>query len=155
MLICDLGFEENYLPLKVPLFALASKGIYIYSDGLCGDWPQLRLPARCFQKSSIIDRRMWKEWKEIVAWFRGTEEASTPDQSAVDGLMRLVAATTMASLHEAQQRQNNPPHLSDAAPPPSEREEQAAAVPPKAKGPASTQPPAKPQSDKQPPPGGH
>jgi len=98
---------------------------------------------------------MWKEWKEILAWFRGTEEASTPDQSAMDGLMRLVAATTMASLHEAQQRRENPPHLSDAAPLPSERAEQNDAAPPAQEERDAKLPPAKRQSDEQKPPGGH
>lgn len=66
--------------------------------------------------------------------------------------MRLVAATTMASLHEAQQRQENPPHLSDLAPLPSEQEEQTAVVPPAKE---AELPPATRQSDEQEPPGGH
>lgn len=73
---------------------------------------------------------MWNDLKEILSWLRADGEASTPEQSSVDSLMRLVAMSTMASLHEAQQRRENPPHLSDAAPAPEDGEQAAESASP-------------------------
>lgn len=95
---------------------------------------------------------MWNEWKEILAWFKGTEEASTPDQSAMDGLMRLVAATTMASLNEARQMRENPPHLSDSTPPPVDQDEQPQIAPVPEDKENKTSSGASRQTDEQPPP---
>lgn len=57
---------------------------------------------------------MWSDLKSIMAWFQGAEEPAEQNQDkGMAGLMRLVAASTMASIRHAQERQGNEPYASD------------------------------------------
>ncbi|MCB0554129.1 MAG: hypothetical protein KDD02_11300 [Phaeodactylibacter sp.] len=66
---------------------------------------------------------MLKNLKEILRWLRGEDEAYTPADAPVAGLMRLVALSAMASVAELKQRQEDEAPASpdsDEAPAPSE-----------------------------------
>ncbi len=60
---------------------------------------------------------MWSDLKSIIAWFQGTEEPEEqPQDKGMAGLMRLVAASTMASIRHAQERQGDEPYAADDDP---------------------------------------
>ncbi|MCB0571925.1 MAG: hypothetical protein KDC66_19290 [Phaeodactylibacter sp.] len=48
---------------------------------------------------------MIKNLQDILRWLRGEDEAYTPEDASVAGLMRLVALSAMASVAELRQQQ--------------------------------------------------